>query len=357
MIKNVKIKQFREHCKLSQEELGQHIGVTRQTIASWESGETVPELIHLFKIASTLQIPVRLLIEDEEVQKKSKLLFRADDMTRLSVEIRKIINHKAQEYSSLEHLLGEFPGLPESRPLEANDKNIIEQTAISFRSWLGLGNLSCVYDLFMLLENQGIKIILYDLPEELSGFSCFTNDLGGFIVINKNHPIERQYFTAIHEMGHLIFHRSHYDPTAVVKGKVPAHFESAVNLFAGKVLFPDNLVNLELHSYRDKWIPLPVLIDIKQRHFVSIQTILIRANQVGILSQKTFNAQFGSFKKKFDKEEPGTLKKEQTGLTRLERLTYRALVEEKITISKAKEILGKPLSEIKKELVSWMDQG
>lgn len=35
----------------SQEFLGKMVGVTRQTIASWEKGETSPKTDHLFKLA------------------------------------------------------------------------------------------------------------------------------------------------------------------------------------------------------------------------------------------------------------------------------------------------------------------
>jgi Zn-dependent peptidase ImmA (M78 family)/transcriptional regulator with XRE-family HTH domain len=356
-MKNVKIKQYRDHRGLSQEQLGIRVGVTRQTIASWENGDTMPDLSQLLNVAVSLQVPVSVLLgEDQYDQAPAGLLFRADDPTTLTSAVRALLSQKAADYSSLEHLLGEAPGLPESRPLDAYDDYTVYDTAVTVRDWLGMGNASPLRDLFTLLENRGLKIILHELPTELSGFSGYTEESGGIIVINATHPTERQYLTAVHELGHLIFHRREYANAQAVKAKRGDPREMAANRLAGAVMLPDAVVRAELHPYKDRWIPEPLLLDIKQRYWVSMQMILLRAGQAGILTEKQAGIQFGALKKKYPTEEPGKLPPAPKRLGRLERLTYRALIDEEITTSRAAEILGIPLAEVRDELRNWMDR-
>lgn len=49
----------------SQEFLGKQVGVSRQTIASWEKGETSPTAEHLFKVACVFGVKVDELKEAE----------------------------------------------------------------------------------------------------------------------------------------------------------------------------------------------------------------------------------------------------------------------------------------------------
>ena len=50
----------------SQEFLGKQVGVSRQTIASWEKGETSPKTDHLFKVARVFGVKADELKEAEK---------------------------------------------------------------------------------------------------------------------------------------------------------------------------------------------------------------------------------------------------------------------------------------------------
>ena len=51
----------------SQEQLGAKIGVTRQTVSKWETGDTTPELAKLIELSSLFEISVDRLIGIEEL--------------------------------------------------------------------------------------------------------------------------------------------------------------------------------------------------------------------------------------------------------------------------------------------------
>ena len=53
-----KIFELRKRCGLSQEQLGEKINVTRQTISNWELGETSPNPEQLKLISKELNVPI-----------------------------------------------------------------------------------------------------------------------------------------------------------------------------------------------------------------------------------------------------------------------------------------------------------
>lgn len=63
---NEKIIMLRKNKNLSQDELGNELGVARQTISKWELGETTPEMDKLIKISKFFEIGLDELIKDSE---------------------------------------------------------------------------------------------------------------------------------------------------------------------------------------------------------------------------------------------------------------------------------------------------
>lgn len=56
------IKKFREKKGMTQEEMAEQLNVTRQTVSSWETGRTEPDIETLESIAATLDVTVEELI-------------------------------------------------------------------------------------------------------------------------------------------------------------------------------------------------------------------------------------------------------------------------------------------------------
>lgn len=346
------IRTYREQASLSQGELGAKLGVTRQTIAAWEKGERTPSLEHLSKIARALNVPLDLLLGDVEETGPS-LLFRSDNPESLGPELRGLLAHKYQDYASVEKMTGELSALPPSHNLEGYDPLTSEAMGREVRDWLGVEQAP-LGDVLSLLESKGIKVILHPLPNDISGLSAYTEELGGVIFVNSSHPTERKYFTALHELGHLIFHRREYGKPQAGKDKEK---ENTVNHFAGAVLMPRNVVEKELRNYRRQWIPEPLLQDLKLRYQVSMRLLLIRANQVGMIPTSQKRQQYEALDKKYGPtKEPPELSPPGT-LRRLERLVYLALLKEEITTSRAAEILGRPLVEVRRKLQDWLEEG
>lgn len=358
-MKNVnRIALIRAQVGLTQEELGKAIGVTRQTVAAWESDEKrLPSVAQLNLVAKALRVPLTLLLKDEP-ETASTLLFRADDPACLTSALRAILVKRASDYAAVEKIVHTRGVIPESRPLDdCEDEAFVEQVAGQVRNWLGMGDLTPLGDVLALLEDRGLKVICHPLPDKLAGFSAYTDRWGAVIVINEAEPTERKFFTALHELGHLIFHRQEYAHPQAIKGRGDPREKSA-NRFAGAALLPADVVKAELLPYKSRnWIPEPLLLDIKRRYWVSMRTVLMRAAQVGCISKEQCGRQIGTLNAKYGRDSEGeTALKQPKRLNRLDRLVFQALTDDEITASRAAEILCVPIAEIREHLNHWMAQ-
>ena len=62
-----KIYEMRKAHGLSQEQLAEKLGVSRQSVSKWESGESIPELERLVEISKTFNVTTDYLLKESEV--------------------------------------------------------------------------------------------------------------------------------------------------------------------------------------------------------------------------------------------------------------------------------------------------
>lgn len=61
-----KIKNARIEAKLTQEQVAEVLGVSRQTISNWENGKTYPDIVSVIKMSDLYQISLDLLLKEEQ---------------------------------------------------------------------------------------------------------------------------------------------------------------------------------------------------------------------------------------------------------------------------------------------------
>lgn len=61
--KNIMI--FREKCGYTQETLSELLGVSRQTVAKWERGETYPDIVNCLKLSKLFKLTLDQLVSVE----------------------------------------------------------------------------------------------------------------------------------------------------------------------------------------------------------------------------------------------------------------------------------------------------
>lgn len=65
MLLSERIKEERKKAQLSQEQLADKVGVSRQTIYKWENDQAMPDLKNLKKLAETFNVSVENMLDEE----------------------------------------------------------------------------------------------------------------------------------------------------------------------------------------------------------------------------------------------------------------------------------------------------
>lgn len=271
---------YRKGLRLSQEELAEQAGVTRQSIYSYENAKTLPDSKTLAALARALGVTLDDLLRQGSVALPN-FRFRTHTSFSKKPQFAAQVLQMLEDYIALEQAVGMPPYTPESTPcyqLEGNEKRIAE-IATQFRHRLGLGD-ALIHNLFEAVEELGLKVLRYSFPiPEFFGLSACSAEQGAFILVNThNISTERQLFTVAHEIGHLIFHRGEYQDTLMEEGTLEEEKaqETVANHFALHLLVPEDALDRALNVFSD-------LTQLKAHFRVSYTMMLKRLEQTGKL--------------------------------------------------------------------------
>lgn len=85
MTLSMKIYELRKSSHLSQEQLAEKIGVSRQSISKWESGESSPELERLIVLSQVFNVSTDYLLKDNEAD---ELIIRTERLEKKQEELK-----------------------------------------------------------------------------------------------------------------------------------------------------------------------------------------------------------------------------------------------------------------------------
>ena len=344
-----RLKLARSAAGLSLRSLEERIGgrVTAQAIGKYERDETMPSSGVIIALAKALGVTVEYLTSDQDlvleaVEFRKKSISRKREERRVQAGVVDLL----ERYLSVEELLA-LPSMEWNKPREApypvvGDLMAVDHAALSLRAHWGLGR-NPIPSMVELLEESGIKVLAFDL-DTIGGLTAHarrgSNRIASVIVVNSGDTGERQRFTLTHELGHL-----------VLDGGADA--EKAAQRFAGAFLMPADVLRMEIGKRRTS-IGWNELFTLKRRFGVSVQALVYRCRDIGIINDalfgRLFRAMSGFGWRSPPYPEPGQLAPERP--SRFERLCSRAVAESVISDAKAAELLGKSV----RELHRWMEQ-
>lgn len=325
--------------------------VSPQAIGRYENDRMMPGSEVLRALAKALQVSPEYLLSRRNIA-LSGVEFRrapgAGTKEERSVEAR--VLEQLERHLTVEETLGlEVAPRQESLatldPIDAPDQAREAAAALRRRWHLGTDPIPSMTDL---LEERGIKVIALNLPNEVSGSKTVARLASGrsvlAVIINANHTGERQRFTLAHELGHLVLD---------VSGRLSKReAEKAMDRFAGAFLVADEELRQLAGAHRND-VSLGELVELKRHFRVSLQCLVVRLGQTGILSEADQNRHWQILKDHGFLEppypEPEPLDAEQSH--RLHRLAMRAVSEGALSESKAAEVLGIPA----RVLDRWLD--
>ncbi len=325
-----RIKMARTAAGLSLRALAEKAGVSAMAISKYENGKDIPRSGVLIRLAEALGVSVDYFFRTIEVN-LSRPMYRNHEALpkKEENEIHEQIRELIERYLEVEEIVGDsqqFRMLPKDKRQVAtlDDAEIVAQNIRSF--WkLGTDPIENVIDIF---EQNGIKVGEIDGTENFDALTFSLDNKTPVIVVKKNVVGDRQRFSLAHELGHILMD---------LGPRVNA--EDAAHRFAGAFLAPSTGLIRDLGAKRDM-LDVYELHLLKHKYGISMQALIYRARDLHIITYNRWNQLFDIFKEKGWREnEPGDHLKPESP-SRMKRMIFRALVEKKITRSRAAELIG-----------------
>ena len=234
---------------MTQDDAAKHLGVSRPTFVQIEAGNRSVSSLELDTIAFLFGRDIREFVavsfQDED---SLSALFRAQTAVigepTVLEKLRECMS-LGRELTNLERLVGidrdlsavasyPFP-TPKSR-WDAIQHG--QWLAEEERRRLGLGHAP-VPDMSELLESQGVRTGLVDLPDDISGLTLSDRKVGLFVVANRAHHYLRRRFSFAHEYAHVVADR---DRSGLISRTSERDdlVEMRANAFAADFLMPED---------------------------------------------------------------------------------------------------------------------
>jgi Zn-dependent peptidase ImmA (M78 family)/transcriptional regulator with XRE-family HTH domain len=280
----------RKAARLNQTELSERIGVTRQAVSTYERGDRIPEAETFSRICEVLAQPAAFFTTEEApvfgdysvrfFRKFGPDTARRNDAcavyTRWFVQAAKYleghVNYPAVDVSH------KAPADPTGRYSEEE----IELAAEECRQQWGLG-LGPISNVIALVESKGVAVCRYEIENErIDAFSFWNGERPFIFCASDRDSGARARFDVAHELGHLILHRW-IEPEELENPKTLKLIEREADRFAGSFLLPRKSFPNEVYSPR-----LDAFLDLKRRWRVSIQAMIYRCSDLGVIDDLQF---------------------------------------------------------------------
>lgn len=237
---------------ITPEQLADDVTIAAGTMAGVLNGTEGLTFLQLRRIAEYFNRGVLFFLEKGDVSDEQVYTpqFRtiANQKPHLSADLKALIERVERQrdvYLSLREDLGEDYGSfdPPSLPTKP------EEAAPIVRTWLGLNTQSTFDEYRSAVEGKGILVFRSNgyagkwqisKKSPVAGFTLF-DETCPIIFVRKAAFEARQTFTMMHELGHVLLHRTSFideiDDLFSYFGK-----ERDANAFAGRLLVPDEYV-------------------------------------------------------------------------------------------------------------------
>ncbi len=344
-----RLRQARILKKLSMEQLSSNIGglITKQAISKYESAKMMPNSSVLVALAEALDVdadyffrPFTFDVNEFNVSFRKKSNTSVKDANALKVRIQ----DEVERYLEIEEILGKEKIVIKSFDGEilSTSEQMRKQAILVREKWkLGLDAIGNVQDV---LEEHGIKVICTEAPKGFDGVSGVVNDNNLIIVLNSTQQhVERRRFTALHELGHLLFNHS-FSKDLTLREK-----ENLCNVFASEVLLPSETLK-GIFSPGEK-ISISELRQLQIVYGISIDAIMHKLKELNIISctKYTYYCVRKNKNEAFKKFVEDTCYRENI-TTKFSTMVYAAVAKDLISTSKAASLLHSSVSTVRKHL-------
>lgn len=321
--------------------------VSKQAISKYESAKMMPNSTVLVALATALDVdpdyffrPFTFDLNNFQVSFRKKSDTSAKDVSALKVRIQ----DEVERYLEVEEILGkEKETVPQIGGELVSTPTQMRELANRLREdWqLGYDAIGNVQDV---LEAHGIKVICTEAPKGFDGVSGIVNGCDYVVVLNKlQEHVERRRFTALHELGHLLF-ENRFSPQLTLREK-----EKLCDAFASEMLLPSCVLE-SVFRHNEKISTFEVR-QLQAVYGISFDAIMHKLKELAIISENKYKTYCirknqNEALKKFAEE---SCYKEDFS-KKFETMVYAAAAKDLISTSKAASLLHSSVGTVRKHL-------
>lgn len=288
----------RRRSALTQGQLADKVGVSRQTLISLESGQRGPSEEQMLRLAECLETTVRDLLNLESVDEGVGVRFRRREKDEQVLAAVDALEEYGRRYTTLERLAGER--LQRAQPPILSEKArrldaaAAENLASAERARLALGDgpLPDVRSIFE--EDVGLRIFgLVELRQtSVDGLFAYSEALGPLIGFNLARDNRRNRWTLCHEYAHFLTNR--FEPEVTDKSgtsRAVSKLEIFANRFAAAFLMPASGLSRRFSEMLDDsggQFRVAQLILLANIFGVSFEALVRRLEEIGRIKRGTY---------------------------------------------------------------------
>jgi Zn-dependent peptidase ImmA (M78 family)/DNA-binding XRE family transcriptional regulator len=282
MIYGERIKQARELRGLNQTDLASLIGCKQSAIAHFETNRTLPSSDTLKNIARVTGF-MDSFFETPPIEgiTNGSLAYRSKRSLTKKEEAQ-AYQYAAIMYEQAKKLIQKC-NIPVTRMPKISEKPSL--SARVSRAALGISPDKPIHNLTHHFEQNGgmafIAPFIFSKIDAFSTWAVFDIDRP-MIVVSSGIPGDRMRYSIAHEIGHLIMH----NPPKTKKGVI--ELEKEANAFASEFLMPKDVIKKDLIPP----ITLTSLMKLKQKWGVSLQALIYRAYELGLITERHYHYLF-----------------------------------------------------------------
>lgn len=293
-----RLKSARNLKRLTQEAAASALGMARTTLVAIEAGrrQVAPE--ELRALAEIYGVSEVDLLSSEQGIPELEVHFRSGPSSmKAEAEVRAVtmLNRLTKSTLELEDMLEsrhariDLPSFSFNREHPIDEQ--AEDAAMVLRQRLGIG-MGPVQDLLSVMElDLGLRVFERRLPSSISGAIAYDSSIGGFVLLNADHPLSRRRMTAAHEIAHAC--RGMSGVTVLLEeDEFDDKEDKFCDAFARSFLMPAAAVRKKAIDLRAISVSFSVrsILTMALYFNVSIEAMVRRMEGLGMLDQGVFNS-------------------------------------------------------------------
>lgn len=277
-----RIKEAREVRGLTVEAFADHLNVTRQAVAQYETGQIAPSGEVLARIIALTALPPSFFVTQRERTRHGTPFWRG--LKRMEQPHRRRISRRLEWARDITVYLEHFIQVPVVNfptiefNAETDDTDQIEIAAETLRDFWRLGR-GPIRDLPLTLEKNGIVLVHEAVNcADMDAVSCWLDGRPFVLFSAQVLSGPRSLYNLAHELAHITLHAG-----VEVTTKNLDRIEKQANRFAGAFLLPRETFSQEILGNSIGYFKA-----LKQRWGVAISAMAYRCKDLKILSANQY---------------------------------------------------------------------